>query len=71
MDKEFTEVPEQIILNAIELGRSMNVSVTNFEEVLKIAEEYKKADMTPAYILYTGEQQIQVVAEETFGKKLH
>lgn len=68
---EYQELPEQAIKSAIDLGRGMNMGVSTFEEILRIGEEYKKADMTPIYLLYRGEETIRVVAEETFGKKLH
>lgn len=39
--------------------------------VLKAAEEYRAANMTPIFILDKYNMSVLVVAEETFGKKLH
>ena len=39
--------------------------------VLKAAEEYRAANMTPIFILDRYNMSVYVVAEETFGKKLH
>lgn len=39
--------------------------------VLKAADEYKAANMTPIFILDKYTMSVLVVAEETFGKKLH
>ena len=39
--------------------------------VLKAGDEYKAANMTPIFILDRYSMSVYVVAEETFGKKLH
>jgi hypothetical protein len=39
--------------------------------VLKAADEYKAANMTPIFILDRNSMNILVVAEETWGKRLH
>lgn len=39
--------------------------------VLLAADDYKAANMTPIFILDKSNMSVIVVAEETFGKKLH
>ena len=63
------QVPEDIV-------RMAAAAIPEDEEsglrtVLKAADEYKAADMTPIFILDQNKMDILVVAKETFGKRLH
>lgn len=63
------EVPENIVIAAAEaIPEDENSS---FRVVLRAAEEYRAANMTPVFILDRYNMDILVVAAETFGKKLH
>lgn len=63
------QVPEYIIQSAaLSLSDDENNS---FSRVLKAAEEYKEAGMTPVFVLDKERMDIYCFAEETFGKKLH
>lgn len=43
----------------------------SFDKVLKAADEFKAAEMTPIFLLSRSFTDLRVVAEETFMKKLH
>ena len=62
-------VPESIVVeawNAVD-----NEYDSGFGVVLRAAEEYKSANMTPFFILDQANMDIYCFAKETFGKKLN
>lgn len=62
-------VPENIVYAAWEaVDKDEN---SGFAIVLKAADEYRAADMTPVFVFDKGSSQIYCFAEETFGKRLH
>jgi hypothetical protein len=65
----FVQVSEDLIRAAAE-----HIPLTEesgLRTVLKAADEYKAANMTPIFILDQYNMDVMVVAKETFGKKLH
>lgn len=63
------QVPENIVISA---AAAIPEDLDNsFIRILKVADEYKSANMTPIYILDRNKMDIYVAAKETFGKKLH
>ena len=63
------QIPEKTIREAVKYIPADEES--GMRTVLKAADEYKAANMTPIFILDKYSMSIYVVAEETFGKKLH
>lgn len=62
-------VEESIIQNAAEALRSEPGN--SFERALLIAEEYRKAELTPVYILDYTTKSISVTTSELMEKKYH
>lgn len=65
----FVQVPERIVIEAAEAIADDDNS--SFRVVLRAADEYRAANMTPVFILDRYNMDIMCVAAETFGKKLH
>lgn len=63
------QVSEDVIRTAVKYIPEDEES--GMRTVLLAADEYKAANMTPIFILDRSNMSIYVVAEETFGKKLH
>lgn len=63
------QVPEEIVRETLKYIPEDEES--GIRTVLKAADEYKAANMTPIFILDRYTMSIFVTAEETFGKKLH
>lgn len=63
------QVSEEVIRDAVKYIPEDEES--GMRTVLVAAEEYRAANMTPIFILDKYSMSIYVVAEETFGKKLH
>lgn len=63
------QISEDVIREAVQYIPEDEES--GMRTVLKAADEYKAANMTPIFILDKYNMSIHVVAEETFGKKLH
>ncbi len=63
------EVPESTLRQAAEYIPQEEES--GIRRVLKAAEEYRAANMTPIFILDQQNMDVLVVARETFGKRLH
>ena len=63
------QIPEKTLREAVNYIPEDEES--GIRTVLKAAEEYKAANMTPIFILDKYNMSVYVVAEETFGKKLH
>jgi hypothetical protein len=66
-------VPESLIHDSIATAKSSGEEkdVVNFKKVLKVGQKFKDAEMHPMYLFDHTDYTIIVVAEETFGKKLH
>lgn len=67
--KNMIQVSEEVVRQAVQYIPDDEES--GMRTVLKAADEYKAANMTPIFILDKSNMSIYVVAEETFGKKLH
>jgi hypothetical protein len=63
------QVSESILLEAVKYVPDEEES--GIREVLAAGELYKAANMTPIFILDQKNMDVIVVAQETFGKKLH
>ena len=63
------QVSEDIVRQAVKYIPEEEES--GMRTVLKAADEYRAANMTPIFILDRYNMDILVVAEETFGKRLH
>lgn len=64
-------IPEHIMEASAETAISMGESDNSFSRMLLAAEEFKKAEMTPIFLLDMQNMDVFCVARETFGKKLH
>ena len=64
-------IPEHIMEASAETAIAMGESDNTFTRMLLAAEEYKKAEMTPMFVLDVSNMDVFCVAKETFGKKLH
>ena len=62
------QVSEDIVRQAVKYIPEEEES--GIRTVLKAADEYRAANMTPIFILDRYNMDILVVAEETFGKRL-
>lgn len=67
--KNMIQISEEVVREAVQYIPEYEES--GIRTVLKAADEYKAANMTPIFILDRYNMSIMVVAEETFGKKLH
>lgn len=63
------EVSEEVMREAVQFIPEDEES--GIRTVLKAADEYKAANMTPIFIMDRYNMSVYVVAKETFGKKLH
>lgn len=63
------QVSEEVMREAVQYIPEDEES--GIRTVLKAADEYKAANMTPMFIMDRYSMSIYVVAKETFGKKLH
>ncbi len=63
------EVSEEVMREAVQFIPEDEES--GIRTVLKAADEYKAANMTPIFIMDRYTMSVYVVAKETFGKKLH
>ena len=64
-------IPEHIMQASAETLIGSGESDNSFSRMLLLAEEYKKAEMTPMFVLDVNNMDVYVVAKETFGKKLN
>lgn len=64
-------VPEQAVKQAASVLESTGEPDNGFSRVLKTAEVYKSANMTPLFLWNQVEEYLTCVASETFNKKLH
>lgn len=65
----FVIVPESIVEDAA--AACSDDEHNSFRKVLRAAEEFKKAEMTPIFILDIERMDLIVVTKETFQKKLN
>lgn len=63
------QVSEEVMREAVQYIPEDEES--GIRTVLKAADEYKAANMTPIFIMDRYTMSVYVVAKETFGKKLH
>lgn len=63
------QISEEIVRQAVKYIPEDEES--GMRTVLKAADEYRAANMTPIFIMDRINMSIYVVAEETFGKKLN
>jgi hypothetical protein len=63
------QVSEEVMREAVQYIPEDEES--GIRTVLKAADEYKAANMTPIFIMDRYNMSVYVVAKETFGKKLH
>ena len=66
---DLVQVPERIVIEAAEAITDDDNS--SFRVVLRAADEFRAANMTPIFILDRYNMDILCVAMETFGKRLH
>ena len=66
-------VPEALLQESVvdAQAQGKEEEVINFKRVLDVGEVYKSAEMHPLYLFDQKTYNIVVVAEETFGKRLH
>jgi len=64
-------IPGHIMEASAETAISMGESDNSFSRMLLAAEEFKRAEMTPIFLLDMQNMDVFCVAKETFGKKLH
>jgi hypothetical protein len=67
--QDLVEVPENVVIAAASFIPEDEES--GLRTVLKVAEEYRAANMTPIFILDRRNMDILCTAKETFGKKLN
>lgn len=67
--QDMVQVPENIVRDV--LKHIPEDEESGIRTVMKAADEYRAANMTPIFILDRYNMDILVVAEETFGKRLH
>lgn len=68
---QYKVIPEKIIKESAFLSIELEGANNSFFKLLLAAEEFKKADMTPVFILDVYTMRIKVIAKETHKKKLH
>ena len=72
MNMEYYKIiPEKIMIDADKTSCETGDVNNNFGRLLKVAEEYKDAGVTPIFLLDPHHMNILVVCEETFNKKLN
>lgn len=69
MLNDFVIIPEHVVESAA--AAIADDPNNSFYTILRGGQEFKDAGMTPIYILDRDNMNVQVVAEETFGKKLN
>ena len=72
MDMQYYKViPERVMIEADKASCELGEANNSFGRLLKVAEEYKDAGVTPVFLLDTEHMDLFVVCEETFKKKLN
>lgn len=64
-------IPEHIIKESAFLLQEFDGANNSFTRLLKVAEEFKQANMTPVFLFDTIKMDVKVVAKETYNKKLN
>lgn len=67
----FKVIPEHIIKESAFLAHEFEGANNSFTRLLKAAEEFKQANMSPIFLLDTLSMDVKVIAKETYNKKLH
>jgi len=69
METQYITIPEDVVEQAASIcGDDPDNS---FFKIWNTGQGFKSAGMTPVYLLDQLKMQLVVVAQETFGKKLH
>lgn len=72
MDMQYYKIiPERVMIEADKASRESGDANNSFGRLLKVAEEYKDAGVTPVFLLDPEYMDILVVCQETFKKKLN
>jgi hypothetical protein len=72
MNMEYYKIiPEKIMIEADKASRESGDANNSFGRLLKVADEYKDAGVTPIFLLDPRRMDVLVVCEETFKKKLN
>ena len=69
MQTLYLTIPEEIVEEAANI--CSDDENNSFFKVWNAGQGFKSAGMTPIYLLDQNVMQLLVVAQETFGKKLH
>lgn len=71
LEENFVIIPESVLKRSAKALEEIGEPENNFRNMLNIAEEYKKAELTPviAYNFDTG--MMICIVKELYGKKLH
>jgi len=66
-------VPETLLHESVldAQAQGKEEEVINFKKVLGVGQDFKNAEMHPLYLFDQRTCKLMVVAEETFGKRLH
>ena len=64
------QVPESFIMQSATVLEKQN-SNNIFIQILQASDEFKKAGMTPIYLLDKSNMSIRLITAETYGKALH
>ena len=67
----FKVVPERIIQDSAFVALKEGEEDNSFMRLLEAAQDFRKADLTPVYVLDIHTMDVFVVAKETYKKRLH
>jgi hypothetical protein len=67
----FKIIPEKIIKESAFMAMKTEGEDNSFFRLLEAAEGFRKADLTPVYILNAETMDVMVIAKETYNKRLH
>ena len=71
METYYRVIPEDIVRKAAEYSENLGEYDNSFTRLLKVADEYRAADMTPYFLYDVDTMMMLVVCEETYRKKLN
>jgi hypothetical protein len=69
-DSPIIQIPEAFIIESASILEKEDANNV-FIQILNASNEYKKAGMTPIFLLDRSNMNIRLIAAETFGKYLH
>ena len=64
-------IPEKIIKESAFMAMKLDGEDNSFFRLLTAAEEFRKAKLTPVFILDANTMDVMVIAKETYNKRLH